>query len=467
MYHFRYPDSETETETGTESLVGLKKERKLRQEAEAQSIRLAGLLHRAVTPTDTSTPRQSDTKPPSPPPPQQQQMDELSSRANQIEEKLERMKVRKDSSQLSSRLASINQQLFELESRPSSSGNQAGELQEQLELIEEATNRIAAKNRHAPPRRWSSQMSLDSAMSSRHNSSFTPDQSHDRVSTLEIELDSTRQVKDELKNRLEQMLVYARSLESELKNHSSELNLVRNGREQSFRELSSERHKVSELATILGQEKDTSLHFQELSKKLQIKFKRCQTELRNFEFENEQLLQQNSNLRAEFKHEIFSKNTVEDLRRENMQLKYELEDERSKLRSVREIQEKMGARYRCEMEEISNTKERLVHEKNNFEKQNFEFTQKTREIEILRETVNTQHQQIEQMKEDQSSILRATGSEVDLLMDTYGIRHQIPEFSSGTLRGLENEPRKWIADLLGKLKWLQSEIKRAQFKDSI
>ena len=114
--HFTFPDSqltsEAESENVSENSFEVERERKLRQEAEAQSVRLAGLLEKAVTQIEQSdTSRHNDT-----PTPRRKSAD--------IERNLQNLKTRKDSGNLSSRLATINQQLSQFDDRPTESANQ-------------------------------------------------------------------------------------------------------------------------------------------------------------------------------------------------------------------------------------------------------------------------------------------------------------------------------------------------------
>ena len=471
VHHFEYPDSQLTSENETETnFSDLNKERKLRQEAEAQSIRLAGLLEKAVTQFEKSEQvKQPDTETTST---QQKIIQDLSLKANKIEQKLENLKIHE------SRLATTNQNLSEFENRPTELANgiedRVLELHNQLERIEEGTNRIAAKNRNIP-KRWSSQISLNSAMPTpdfeRHKFSLTPDKTSGRVSTLEMELATTRQIKDELRHRLEQMLNYAKSLESELRNNRSDLDAVGANREQMQRELSSERRKVSEITDFLTQEKENARHFESFSKKLQQKVKICQREMQHYKDENEQVVRENMELRSEFEQRMLDKNTemeaiYREITRENSELKFQLEDERSKMRSVREIQTQMGEKYRCEVEQLSTTKDLLIQEKNIFEQKNKEFETNDKEIENMHEYLRSQQNEIEQLKNDNSAILKATGIEIDLLINSYNSKHKMPQFTSGTLNDIENEPRKWIAEVLAKLKWFQAEMRATQPNDT-
>ena len=459
VHHFKYPDSqlssgnETETET---ILTDLNKERQLRQEAEAQSIRLAGLLEKAVTQFENSEPpRQPDTIST-----QQRIIQDLSLKASEVENKLEKLKIREESNRPTETANEIEDRVFELHN--------------QLERIEEGTNRFVAKNRHVP-KRWSSQASLDSALATpefaRHKFSLTPDKTSGRMATLEMELETTRHIKEELRSRLEQMLSYAKSLECEIRNHKSDFDAASANREEMQIELSIGRQKVSELTTLLTREKENRRHFETFSKKLQQKVKMCQKYILQYKTDNEQVMRENLDLRAEFERGMLDKdNKIEsvfrEITRENSELKFQLKDERSKMRSLREIQTKMDDRYRCEMEQLSTTKDLLIQEKNNFEMKNKESEVNNLEIETMHEYLQNQQNEIEQLKSDNSAVLHATGIEIDLLINSFSSKHTIPQFTSGTLSGLENEPRKWISDVLAKLKWLQAELRATRRRDT-
>ena len=479
VHHFKYPDSQltSEIETDTETTFSdLGKERELRHQAEAQSVRLAGLLEKAVTQFEKEEPpQQTDTNATSA---QQRIIQELSSKASEIELKLEKLKVRDGSTHLSSRIAAISEQLCQLESRPIETANQIGdsvsELDNQLERIEEGTNRIAAKNRNVP-RRWSSQVSLDSAMTTpdfvRHRFSLTPDKTSGRMATLQMELQTTQHVKEELRGQLEQMLSYARSLECELRNYRTDSDTATANREQLQRELTAEKQRVSELTTLLTREKENRCHYESISKKLQQKLRICQQEALQHKTDSERALRESIDIRGEFERRMLERESEIDsiyreITRDNSELKFQLEDERSRMRSLRELQLEMGDRYRCEMADLSSTKELLIKEKNNFEKINKESKVNNQEIEVLHEYLQNQQNEIQLLKNDNSAVLKATGTEIDLLIYSYGSKHRIPQFTSGTLEGLETDPRKWITDVLAKLKWLQAELRATRHRDT-
>ncbi|KAI6658586.1 hypothetical protein LOD99_15386 [Oopsacas minuta] len=437
--HFTYSDSqltsddENRSETMNSSLE-VARERKLRQEAEAQSVRLAGLLEKAVTQFDP--PRHNNDA-------QHQIINDLSAKANQIEQHLQNLQNRKNPSHLISPKKDDNRHIQatnEIEDR-------VMDLEQQLERIEEGANQIAGNNR-LTPKRWSSQMSLDSAMrkvdSGRHN--LTPDKENGRVAGLEIELETTQRMKEDLRNQLEQMLRYAKSLETELRTNKSDFDKLSSDSEQCQIDLSIERQKLAEATALLNQVKNNAHRINSYSKRLENKLLRSQNQIQKYEFDNEKNFRENGKMRAEFERRQSEKDlniqkVFSDISRENSDLKYQLEDERSKLRSLRGIQAEMGNKFRREMAQLSDTKELLIREKNSFEKMNEESGNHLQEIEVMQEIINKQTMEIDQLKDDNKAVLRATGSEIDMLMDSFSSKHQIPQFTSGTVRGLENEPQ--------------------------
>lgn len=449
--HFTFPDSqltsEAESENVSENSFEVERERKLRQEAEAQSVRLAGLLEKAVTQIEQSdTSRHNDT-----PTPRRKSAD--------IERNLQNLKTRKDSGNLSSRLATINQQLSQFDDRPTESANQIEDrvldLQQQLERVEEGVHQMVGEKR-VTPRRWSSQTNLDATFRNvdleRHN--LTPDKPSGRLARLEFELDKTRQQKEDLRNRLEQMLRYAKSLECELRTNS---NRMATDREKFQLQLSVEREKLSEATSLLSQLKNNAQDINTYSRRLENTLKRCQNESYKLERENQLIRRENSDLRAEFEQRMCEKDSemesiLGDFSRENSELKFQVEDGKSKLRSIRELQVTMTGKFRKEMTQLSANKELISREKEKFEEMN-------QEMENMRETINQQNSEIEQIQTDTRTILRATGTEIDSLMEVFSLRHKIPKFSNEDTQGIETEPWTWVADTLAKLKWLKSELK--------
>ena len=112
----------------------------------------------------------------------------------------------------------------------------------------------------------------------------------------------------------------------------------------------------------------------------------------------------------------------------------------------------MTGKFRKEMTQLSANKELISREKEKFEEMN-------QEMENMRETINQQNSEIEQIQTDTRTILRATGTEIDSLMEVFSLRHKIPKFSNEDTQGIETEPWTWVADTLAKLKWLKSELK--------
>ena len=452
--HFTYPDSQLtsdiENEIVSENNFEVQRERILRQEAEAQSVRLAGLLEKAVTQIEQSdTSRHNDTSTPQ-------------KTSAEIEQNLQNLKIRKESSNLSSRLVSINQQLSQFDNMPTESTNQIEDrvldLQQQLERVEKGVHQMVGRNRVAP-RRWSSQTNLDSTFRNvdleRH--SLTPDTSSDRLAKLEFELDKTRQQKDDLRGRLEQMLRYAKSLECELRTDTTALNRISSDQEKYQLQLSVERQKLAEATLLLSQLKNNAQDINTYSKRLEAKLKRCQNESHKLERDNQLFRRENSDLRAEFGQRMFEKDSemesiFGEISQENSELKLQLEDERSKLRSIREIQVTMTGKFRNEMTQLSNKKELVNREKAKFEEM-------TQEMENMREIINKQNSELDQIKTDTRTILRATGTEIDSLMEMFTLKHKIPQFTNEAIQGLESEPWNWVADTLAKLKWLKSELK--------
>ena len=448
--HFTYPGveltSDGESENVSESSFEVQRERKLRQEAEKQSVRLVGLLETAVTQIEQrDTTRHNDTLSPQ----------KVSS---ETEDNHQNLKIRKESSKLSSRLATINQQLSQFHNRPTETTNQIEdrvlELQQQLERVEDGVHQMV-ENNTVPPRKWSSQTNLDATFRNvameRHI--MTPDKPNNRLARLEFELDKTQQQKEDLRGRLEQMLRYAKSLECELRTNTTSLDRMASDQEKCQLHLSVERQKLAEATNLLSQLKNNAQDINTYSKRLENKLKRCQNESHKFERENQLIRRENSDLRAEFEQRMFEKDSemesiFGEISHENSELKIHLEDERSKLRSIRELQVTMTGKFRNEMTQLSAKKELVNREKEKFEEMNVE-------MENMREIINRQNSDIEQIQIDTKTILKATGTELDSLMEIFRSKHKMPQFTNE----LESEPWDWLADTLAKLKWSKSELK--------
>jgi 50S ribosomal subunit-associated GTPase HflX len=74
---------------------------------------------------------------------------------------------------------------------------------------------------------------------------------------------------------------------------------------------------------------------------------------------------------------------------------------------------------------------------------------------------------LQQLSADQETVLRAVASEVDTLVSQFAhdIHSSYPTVPSSV--GTESDIRKWVADMISKLKWLQQEISFRFERDAV
>ena len=74
---------------------------------------------------------------------------------------------------------------------------------------------------------------------------------------------------------------------------------------------------------------------------------------------------------------------------------------------------------------------------------------------------------LHQLSADQETVLRAVASEVDTLVSqvAHDIHSSYPAAPSSV--GTESDIRKWVADMISKLKWLQQEVSFRFERDAV
>ena len=86
--------------------------------------------------------------------------------------------------------------------------------------------------------------------------------------------------------------------------------------------------------------------------------------------------------------------------------------------------------------------------------------------ELEEELISTRRT-LQQITADQETVFRAVASEVDSLVSlmTADLHSSLAVAPSSTSLGMETDVRKWIADMISKLKWIEQEIRLRQERD--
>ncbi|XP_065829426.1 centrosomal protein of 128 kDa-like isoform X2 [Oscarella lobularis] len=91
----------------------------------------------------------------------------------------------------------------------------------------------------------------------------------------------------------------------------------------------------------------------------------------------------------------------------------------------------------------------------------------SRTTEELEEELISTRRTLQQITADQETVFRAVASEVDSLVSlmTADLHSSLAVAPSSTSLGMETDVRKWIADMISKLKWIEQEIRLRQERD--